>query len=208
MGTISNFIHNTFDFPLFRSTFALIFIAELPDKTALATLLLATRGTPWAVFIGVAAAFLIQSLVAICFGSLFTHLPEKWVHCGTGLLFLGFAYLSFVHKDPPAQEASTPEHKGPQPHALFIMWNSFLMIFISEWGDLTQLATASLTARYQKPFTIFISSTLALWTISALAIMIGDRLKHSLKPAILNRIAALAYFGVGLTILFRWAFLG
>ena len=82
------------------------------------------------------------------------------------------------------------------------------MIFISEWGDLTQLATASLTARYQKPFTIFISSTLALWTISALAIMIGDRLKHSLKPAILNRIAALAYFGVGLTILFRWAFLG
>jgi len=50
------------------TVFVVIFLIELPDKTALAALLLATRHRPIPVFVGAAAAFLVQSLVAVITG--------------------------------------------------------------------------------------------------------------------------------------------
>src|SRR5438105_13770754 len=79
------------DWKLFGSTFALIFISELPDKTAFAGLLLATRNRPLPVFCGAAGAFVIQSMVAVSFGSSFTFLLEKLVHIAAALLFLFLA---------------------------------------------------------------------------------------------------------------------
>lgn len=73
------------DWKLFLSTLALIFVAELPDKTAFATLLLATRKHPLAIFIGVAMAFVIQSVIAVSFGSAFglttEAMGEHWWCC-------------------------------------------------------------------------------------------------------------------------------
>lgn len=85
------------NFPLFCSTFVLIFLAELPDKTAFATLLLATRGHARAVFTGVATAFFIQTVVAIAFGGLIAQAPRFWVHLATGVLFVGFAAQMCAH---------------------------------------------------------------------------------------------------------------
>ncbi len=76
---------------LFRSVFFLIFIAELPGKTAFATLLLASRSRPTPVFIGVALAFTVQTIVAVLFGSLIALLPPNWVHLAAGLMFFWFA---------------------------------------------------------------------------------------------------------------------
>src|ERR1700677_1992667 len=88
----------TFDLTLFISTFALIFVAELPDKTAIAALVLATRNNPWAVFIGSALAFVIQSMVAVLFGSLFGLLPPHLIHIASGLLFLVFAVMMWLRR--------------------------------------------------------------------------------------------------------------
>ncbi len=78
---------------------------------------------------------------------------------------------------------------------------AFLVIFIAEWGDLTQLATAALTAKQGQPLTIFLAATLALWAVSALAIALGHVLKHRIRPALMQRIAAVVFAVIGVLML-------
>src|SRR2546430_17186819 len=98
------------DWKLFGSTFALIFVSELPDKTAFASLLLATRNRPLPVFCGAAGAFVIQSIVAVSFGSLFTFLPQKLVHIAAAVLFLVLAVGMW--RRVSASEAATAQSDG------------------------------------------------------------------------------------------------
>src|SRR5579863_10553396 len=97
------------DWTLFTSTFALIFVAELPDKTAIAVLLMASRHNPWGVFAGAAGAFVVQSLVAVAFGSIFSLLPEKAVHASAGVLFLVFAFFMWREKEKEEAMAAVRE---------------------------------------------------------------------------------------------------
>ena len=87
------------DWKLFVSTFVLIFVAELPDKTAFATLMLAMRKGPLAIFIGVAMAFVIRSVVAVSFGSALGLLPRQWVSIGAAVWFILSAFLMWRRKD-------------------------------------------------------------------------------------------------------------
>ena len=70
------------------TAFLLIFPIELPDKTFIATLVLATRYKPLPVWIGVSAAFLIQTMVAVTLGGLIGRLPRTPVEIFAGLMFL------------------------------------------------------------------------------------------------------------------------
>ena len=184
-----------FDLTLFLSTFALIFVAELPDKTAIAALVLATRNNPWAVFIGSALAFLIQSMVAVLFGSLFGLLPPHIIHIASGLLFLVFAVMMGMRRQ---EEKETTQKTLPFGK---VVWTSFMVIFIAEWGDLTQLASATLVAKTHQMFTVFAASTLALWTTTAIAILIGHHAKKLINPRLLQMIAAVAFAIVGILLL-------
>jgi Ca2+/H+ antiporter, TMEM165/GDT1 family len=158
------------------TVFTIIFLLELPDKTALAALLLATRHRPVPIFVGTAAAFLIQSLVAVAAGSFFALLPREPVRIGAGILFLGLA-LFLVRQNLRQADSNEREqvereerrHRRP-------MLTAFLLVFVAEWGDLTQLATAALQARYREPVIVFVAATLALWSVSAIAIAVGNRL--------------------------------
>src|SRR3954468_13096927 len=78
---------------IFATVFGVIFLAELPDKTAVATLVLATRYRPWPVFAGTALALVLQSLIAVAAGGVLALLPPRPVHIGAGLLFLISAVL-------------------------------------------------------------------------------------------------------------------
>ena len=158
------------------SVFFIIFLLELPDKTALAALLLATRHRPLPVFFGACAAFLIQSGVAVFAGSLFGLLPRQPVRIGAGILFLIMAAIVVRRnlkrvevKEEHEIEVEESKHRRP-------LVTAFMVVFIAEWGDLTQLATAALQARYREPAIIFISATLALWAVSAIAVGLGNRL--------------------------------
>jgi putative Ca2+/H+ antiporter (TMEM165/GDT1 family) len=186
---------------LFLSTFTLIFLAELPDKTAFATLLMATRGKPIAVFIGAGTAFVFQTLVGVIFGSAIGLFPPKWVHFSAGILFLVFAALALRKDSGKEDEKAMPATPISFTKAA---WNSFLVIFIAEWGDLTQLATASLSARYQDPVTIFIAAVLALWSVTASAILAGHHLKNFVSSHLLSRVSSVAFAGVGIYFIWRW----
>jgi Ca2+/H+ antiporter, TMEM165/GDT1 family len=190
---------------LFLSTFILIFIAELPDKTAFATLILAARGNPRAIFLGICAAFLVQCAVAVLFGTFLGSLAstwmsgdvKKWTHIGAGVLFLVFAVLAWVRRDETDEMEDADETARSSTTFWKTVTHSFIVIFIAEWGDLTQLASASLAARYHEPWTIFSASVLSLWSVTAIAVVAGNRLSKVLNPKTLNRVAAGAFAIVG-----------
>ena len=187
---------------LFVSTFGLIFVAELPDKTAFAALFLATCHNPLAVFVGAAAAFVIQSLVAVAFGSVLSLLPSSFVHISAGILFLIFAVLMWrrqVKDDAPQSQCSGKKSVRFSKSIV----SSFLVIFAAEWGDLTQLATATLAAKYSSPITIFTSATLALWAVTALGVIVGCYAKKVIQPKLFQRVAGTAFALVGLTLLIQ-----
>jgi len=173
------------------TVFTLIFLLELPDKTALAALVLATRHRPLPVFLGAAAAFVIQSAVAVAAGSLLGLLPREPIRIGAGVLFLVMATI-LVRQNLMKRGESNDQHelereerRHRHPFA-----TAFTVVFVAEWGDLTQLATAALQARYQSAVVIFVSATLALWTVAGLAVGLGNRLGAWVPPRPLQFAAA------------------
>ena len=195
----------TFDLALFGSVFALTFVAELPDKTAFATLLLATRANPWAIFIGAAAAFVVQTVIAVAFGRLVGLLPPHLIQLASGLLFIVLALVMWLRKEAAEEELDLASSPG---RFLRTIWISFLVFFVAEWGVLSQISTAILAARHGQGalLTIFLAATLALWTVTALAILVGNRAKKAVRPKVLQRIAAIAFAVVGALLLagFGW----
>jgi putative Ca2+/H+ antiporter (TMEM165/GDT1 family) len=176
------------------SVFGVVFIAELPDKTALATLVLATRHRPLPVFLGAAVALAVQSLVAVLAGHLLSLLPPRPVHIGAGVLFLVTAVIMWLK----TEEDAGPR-KGEAPALTFwrAAWLVFGVVFVAEWGDLTQLATAALAARYAAPIAVFVGATAALWAVVAIAATVGHRAGKLLSPHVTQRVAAGVFALVG-----------
>ncbi len=161
---------------LFATIFAVVFLVELPDKTALATVVLATRHRPLPVFAGVSLAFVVQSLVAVFAGSLIAFLPQQPVRIGAGLLFLVMAGVVVwrTRRQATAEVKEQLPPKGRGRERPFV--TALSMILVAEWGDLSQLATVAFQARYDQALLVFTSATLALWVVTALAVTIGNRL--------------------------------
>jgi Ca2+/H+ antiporter, TMEM165/GDT1 family len=191
------------DLHLFFSVFGVIFIAEIPDKTAVAALVLATKYRPLPVFLGTALALTVQSLIAVAAGGLLSLLPERPVHIAAGLLFIVFAVLMWRRKEESA-DAAPSDAPAKEPTFLRAFAQVFGVVFLAEWGDLTQLGTATLAARYGKPITVFLGSTLALWCVAAIAVFIGHRAGKVLKPALTKKVAAVIFVGLGTALLVGW----
>jgi putative Ca2+/H+ antiporter (TMEM165/GDT1 family) len=158
------------------TVFTVIFLIELPDKTALATLLLATRHRPLPIFFGAATAFVIQSAVAVAAGSLFSLLPREPIRIGAGILFLVMAALLIrrnLRQEQSDDERAVAQEEGKHRRPFM---TAFSLVFVAEWGDLSQLATAALQARYQQLVVVFVAATLALWAVAAMAVTLGNRL--------------------------------
>jgi Ca2+/H+ antiporter, TMEM165/GDT1 family len=182
---------------IFATVFGVIFIAELPDKTAVAALVLATRYRPWPVFTGTALALVFQSLIAVAAGGLLALLPARPVHIGAGLLFLVSAVFMWRGAAGPDEEVDVGD--TPPTHsfkAAFV--KSFVVVFVAELGDLTQLGTAALAARFRSPLTVFVSSALALVAVGAIAVFVGNRLGRWINPHIVGRVAAVIFGLLGL----------
>jgi putative Ca2+/H+ antiporter (TMEM165/GDT1 family) len=185
------------DLKLFATVFVVIFVAELPDKTALAALVLATRYRPLPVFLGAALALTVQSLVAIAAGGLLSLLPARPVHVGAGALFIVSAVVMWRRKGAEPPDPQTSREPGPSPSFARAFASTLGVVFVAEWGDLTQLGTAALAARYKTPLTVFCAATLALWAVTGIAVFIGNRAGALLKPEVTKRVAAAIFAFVG-----------
>jgi putative Ca2+/H+ antiporter (TMEM165/GDT1 family) len=179
------------------TVYGVVFVAELPDKTALAALVLATRHKAMPVFLGSALALAVQSLVAVAAGQLLTLLPARPVHVVAGVVFLISAVVMWIrHEDVPDVSAGDSKMKGFWSST----WTVFGIVFIAEWGDLTQLATGALAARYAAPVAVFVGATAALWTVAALAAFVGSRAGRLLSGSLVQRIAATLFALVGVAL--------
>lgn len=178
---------------LFLSVFGVVFVAELPDKTALAALVLATRHRPLPVLLGASVALTIQSAVAVAAGQLLSLLPARPVHLAAGGLFLVSAALMGWRKEEGADDVKD----RPESSFWRSAWLVFAIVFVAEWGDLTQLATAALAARYRAPYVVFAGASVALWAVAALAVFVGHRAGKMLDARLTKRVAALLFAAVG-----------
>jgi putative Ca2+/H+ antiporter (TMEM165/GDT1 family) len=172
------------------AAFVLILPVELPDKTLFATLVLATRFPALPVFLGVGLAFGLQVVIAVTAGSLLSLLPGALVSAVVAVLFLVGAVLLWREARKGAEDTEATTQVREQTSFLRATAVSFGVLFAAEWGDLSQLATAGLAARYAEPLSVFVGAWAALLVISGLAAVLGRKLADRLPVALLHRVAA------------------
>ncbi|HEX3900220.1 MAG TPA: TMEM165/GDT1 family protein [Mycobacteriales bacterium] len=181
------------------TVFALIVPAELPDKTFVATLVLTTRFRAVPVFVGAALGLAVQAAIAVAAGSAVAQLPKTPVHAVSAAIFaLGAVLMLRSIEDPEAEEREVIEEVAAapaEPSTLRVVTTTFVVLFLAEWGDLTQLLTASLSAKYNDPLSVFLGSAAGLVAVAGLAVLGGKALLKVLPMLWIRRIAAAA-FGV------------
>ncbi len=183
------------DLAVIALTFAAIFVVELPDKTFIAALVLSTRYKPLLVWIGVGLAFFLQVLIAVTAGQLATLLPETLIRgVAVAIFLLGAVLLFRAAPNADREEAEAEEEYAAKATeaktGLKAVGASFLVLFAAEWGDLSQLLTISLVAKYGEPLSVFSGAWLALLTVSGLAVLAGRFLLRHMKLSVLHYIGA------------------
>jgi len=183
-------------FSVMVTAFVLVAPVELPDKTMFATLVLASRFRPTPVLTGVASAFAVQVAIAVAAGSLLALLPREFVALGVAVLFAVGAVLLWRSADDAGEDrdedaASAVAHKDWP--AWRIALTAFGITFLAEWGDLSQLATAGLAARYDEPLSVFVGAFGALLLIASLAVFVGAKLVTRLPIGLVRRTAAVLF---------------
>ncbi|MFF4013996.1 TMEM165/GDT1 family protein [Streptomyces sp. NPDC001843] len=173
--------------------FGVIFLAELPDKTALAGLVLGARYRASYVFVGVAAAFLLHVVLAVAAGSVLTLLPQRIVHALTGLLFIGGAAVLLLKKDDDEEEIRKPADQSFWK----VAGTGFTLILVAEFGDLTQIMTANLAARYDDALSVGLGAVLGLWAVAGLGIVGGQALMRRVPLRLITKVAAVLMLGLG-----------
>ncbi|GAA0281826.1 TMEM165/GDT1 family protein [Streptomyces polychromogenes] len=175
-----------FSFTVLAIAFGVVFLAELPDKTALAGLMLGTRYRASYVFAGVAAAFAVHVALAIAAGSVLTLLPHRLVQAVVGLLFLAGAAMLLFKKGDDEEEVKAPADQS--------FWKvsgaGFMLILVAEFGDLTQIMTANLAARYDDPLSVGLGAVLALWAVAGIGILGGRTLMKYVPLRLITKVAA------------------
>jgi Ca2+/H+ antiporter, TMEM165/GDT1 family len=182
------------------STFIVILPAELPDKTMVATLVLATRFRPLPVWVGVVAAFFVQCLVAVAAGGVLTLLPRRPLLGVTAGLFAIGSYILLRGASRAAEEEAEEEEEyekevARRAHADGVQAavTSFFVLFAAEWGDLSQLLTAGLVVRHGEPLSVFLGAWLALATIAGLAVIAGRALLKWVPLDLVQRVAGILF---------------
>lgn len=166
------------DFVVVFAVFPIIFIGELPDKTMFASLVMSTRGRPALVWVGAAAAFAVHVVIAVTIGvALFHLLPHQVLDAVVAGMFLVGAALAVreaIKENKERQDEEIVEREVASHRRVAV--TAFLVIFLAEWGDLTQILTANLAAHYHNPFSVGVGAVLALWAVAALAVIGGQSL--------------------------------
>jgi Ca2+/H+ antiporter, TMEM165/GDT1 family len=175
------------------TTFGLVFLAELGDKSMLLALAFATRYRPWPVLGGIAiAAFAMLGLSTLVGAALGTALPEQALAIGGGVLFIGFGLWTLRPED---EEDETAEVRGSS--VLLGVTGAFL---VAEFGDKTMLATATLAAT-QPALPTWLGAGLGMTVASGIAIVVGAVLGARIPERVTRIAAGVAFLAFGVWLL-------
>jgi len=184
------------------AVFPIIFLGELPDKTMFASLVMSTRGRPAIVWVGAAAAFTVHVVIATTIGvALFHLLPHRALEALVAVMFLAGAVLALREAVKERREEELVDREVASHRRVAV--TAFLVIFVAEWGDLTQILTANLAAHYHDALSVGIGALLALWTVAALAVVSGQSLLRVINIATVRIVTAVVL--TGLAVWAAWA---
>jgi putative Ca2+/H+ antiporter (TMEM165/GDT1 family) len=174
------------------TAFGLIFLAELPDKTMFASLAMGTRMRPLYVWFGTSTAFIVHVAIAVGAGGLIGLLPDWIVKLISASLFAFGAFMLLRGGgDDDEEDASGKTVTGFWP----VYSTAFMAVFISEWGDLTQITTANLAAT-NGTWPTAIGSAAALMSVSALALIAGRFIAKRVPLKTVQRIGGVCMLGL------------
>ena len=169
------------------TTFLLVAFAEIGDKSQLVCMTLAARHRGLPVVIGAIAAFAILNLLAVLFGAaVAAWLPEWIVVLAVAVLFAGFGISALRYKE----EAGDEDVEEKPGHG--IVATTFLLIFLAEFGDKTQLAVAGLGST-SEPSAVWAGATVALAVTSLLGVLAGRKLLNRLPLKWIHRISGVFF---------------
>lgn len=182
--------------------FPIVFVGELPDKTMFASLVMATRGRPLQVWLGAAGAFVAHVAIAVTVGvALFRVLPHRAVDAVVAAMFLAGALYAWI-----ASRSGDEEKVERLPSSRSVVLSAFVVIFAAEWGDLTQILTANLAARYGSPLSVGVGAVAALWAVAAVAVTGGNTLLRHVSVRRVRQVTAVVL--VGLAAYAAWSAVG
>ncbi len=182
------------------TTFALIIPAELPDKTFISCVVLSSRNKAVPVWIGAGLALTAQALLAVVAGRLLALLPHDDVRIVVATLFMaGAAYLIFVPEKSSQEKGERLGEKPPPVSSNWrVLWTTFTLIALAEFGDITQVLIANLTARYKDPVGVFVGATAGFWVISAAGVLAGRTITKYVPLAWVRRVSGVVLLGFGI----------
>lgn len=176
------------------AAFGLVALGELPDKTMFANLLMSARGRPLAVWAGAAVAFASHVAIAVGIGAAAVALvPRPALDAATGAVLIAAAAWAFHRRGDDRDELLGADTSAGRRVAL----RAGLVIWVAEWGDLTQVITADLAARTHRPWSVAVGALAALWVVAALAVLGGSRLAGRVPARRLRTATAVVLAALG-----------
>jgi Ca2+/H+ antiporter, TMEM165/GDT1 family len=177
------------------AVFPIIFLGELPDKTMFASLVMSTRGRPLSVWLGAAGAFVVHVIIATTIGvALFHLLPHQVLDAIVALMFLAGAALALLEARKGREVERLVEREALTGRRVVTV--AFVVIFLAEWGDVTQLLTANLAAHYHSALSVGVGSVLALWAVAALAVVGGQSILRIVDVRTVRIVTAVVLVGL------------
>ncbi len=177
---------------------ALMFLLELPDKTMIATIVMSTRARPSSIVIGASSAFVVQMGIAVAAGGLLTLLPVHVKDLIVALLFLGGgAYLLFSRESSAEETGSREAASEHSSTRLREIVTAFTVIFVAEFGDLTQIQAANFTVKTHQPLEVFLAGSLALIIVSFIGAYGGKQLQRVVPLKWIRFGGGLIFTGLG-----------
>lgn len=175
----------------FWLSFAMIFIAELGDKTQLVALCLSSRYNAWVVLAGITVATLVVHVISVLLGGGVGHLlPQAWISLAAGLAFVGFGLWTLRGDCLEDENCGATRMRSP-------FWLVTTTFFLAELGDKTMLSTVTLATGHAL-IPVWIGSTLGMVVSDGLAIIVGQMLGKRLPERAIQIGAAVIFFGFGL----------
>jgi putative Ca2+/H+ antiporter (TMEM165/GDT1 family) len=179
----------------FVSAYGAVFLLELPDKTTALTLVLSSRFRGRPVLAGAALAFALQSVIAVALGSAITLLPERLVAGAIAILFGVGAFLLLresLGSDTDEADGASTQRRDAVPFVRAAMI-SFGTLFLTEWGDASQITAIGVAARYANPVAVGVGTFLALMSVTVLALLVGRKLRAKVPAHFIQRGAAAVF---------------
>jgi len=181
------------------ATYAIVLGAEIVgDKTLYTIGTLATRYRLLPVFVGSSVAFMLKMLAAVLLGREISELPRWLVASVSAITFFAMALVIWLGKPEERRPFATDSRSW-----IKIGFVSFASIFFSEWGDVGQIATATLAARYQLWFVVWVGAVLAMMTKGTLAMTIGLGLRNRISVKVLRYVTSAICVTLGILAAFR-----